>query len=84
MNKKEQIEEIYIDALNNNETPDVFADRILFLFGDSNCFKLGDEITGNGFEAEVIEFPEVEYKMQVKYKHNDAFDTVDPREWRHK
>ena len=40
MTKKEQIEEIYIDALNNDEAPNVFADRILFLFGDSNsvCF----------------------------------------------
>lgn len=59
-------------------------DRILFLFGVRNCFKLGDEITGNGFEAEVMEFPEVEYKMIVKYKHNGMFDTVDPREWQHK
>jgi len=35
MTKKEQIEEIYIYALNNDEAPNVFADRILFLFGVS-------------------------------------------------
>ena len=33
MIKKEQIEELYIDALNNDEAPNVFADQILFLFG---------------------------------------------------
>jgi hypothetical protein len=40
MTKKEQIEEIYIDALNNDEAPNVFADRILFLFGLSKRFKV--------------------------------------------
>ena len=38
MTKKEQIEEIYIDALNNDEAPNVFADRILFLFGVSGSY----------------------------------------------
>ncbi len=40
MTKKEQIEEIYIDALNNDEAPNVFADRILFLFGVSGTLIL--------------------------------------------
>jgi hypothetical protein len=59
-------------------------DRILFLFGVSNCFKVGDEITQGEHDAKVVGFPEVEYKMHVKYKHNDVFDNVDPREWKHK
>ena len=33
MTKKEQIEELYIDALNNDDAPNLFADQILFLFG---------------------------------------------------
>ena len=33
MDKKKQIEEMYIDALNNDEAPNVFANRILILFG---------------------------------------------------
>jgi hypothetical protein len=33
MDRKTQIEKLYIDALNNDEAPNVFADRILFLFG---------------------------------------------------
>jgi hypothetical protein len=37
MDKKTQIEELYIDALNNNEAPNVFADQILFLFGVGKC-----------------------------------------------
>jgi hypothetical protein len=40
MTKKEQIEELYIDALNNDEAPNVFADRILFLFGVSGTLDL--------------------------------------------
>lgn len=31
MDKKKQIEELYINALNNDEAPNVFADQILFL-----------------------------------------------------
>ena len=38
MTKKEQIEELYINALNNDEAPNVFADQILFLFGVSKSF----------------------------------------------
>ena len=40
MTKKEQIEELYIKALNNDEAPNVFADRILFLFGVSGTLDL--------------------------------------------
>tara|TARA_R110000772_G_scaffold87120_1_gene181937 strand:- start:266 stop:445 length:180 start_codon:yes stop_codon:yes gene_type:complete len=32
MDKKKQIEELYTDALYNDEAPNVFADRILSLF----------------------------------------------------
>ena len=32
MDKKKQIEEMYTDALYNDEAPNVFADRILALF----------------------------------------------------
>ncbi len=32
MDKKKQIEEMYADALYNDEPPNVFADRILALF----------------------------------------------------
>ena len=32
MDKKKQIEEMYADALYNDEAPNVFADRILALF----------------------------------------------------
>jgi hypothetical protein len=37
MDKKKQIEQLYADALYNDEAPNVFADRILSLFGVSNC-----------------------------------------------
>ena len=37
MDKKKQIEQLYTDALYNDEAPNVFADRILSLFGVSNC-----------------------------------------------
>ena len=33
MDKKKQIEQLYTDALYNDEAPNVFADRILSLFG---------------------------------------------------
>jgi len=33
MDTKKQIEQLYIDALYNDEAPNVFADRILSLFG---------------------------------------------------
>ncbi len=35
MNTKEKIIELYIDGLYNDEPPNVFADKILFLFGVS-------------------------------------------------
>ena len=35
MDKKKQIEELYTDALYNDEAPNVFADRILSLFSVS-------------------------------------------------
>ena len=37
MDKKTQIKELYINALNNDEAPNVFADQILFLFGVKKC-----------------------------------------------
>ena len=37
MDKKKQIEQLYADALYNDEAPNVFAGRILSLFGVSNC-----------------------------------------------
>ena len=33
MDRKKQIEQLYTDALYNDEAPNVFADRILSLFG---------------------------------------------------
>ena len=33
MDKKKQIEELYTDALYNDEAPNVFSNRILSLFG---------------------------------------------------
>ena len=59
MTKKEQIEEIYIDALNNDEAPNVFADRILFLFGVSCTLDFDkmrikfDEILNNFSEQDI-------------------------------
>lgn len=60
MTRKEQIEEIYIDALNNDEAPNVFADRILFLFGVSGgtldldkMQKKFDEILNNFSEQDI-------------------------------
>ena len=47
MDKKKQIEQLYTDALYNDEVPNVFADRILSLFGVSNsvicCPQCGNE-----------------------------------------
>lgn len=37
MTTKEKIIELYIDGLYNDEPPNVFADKILFLFGVGNC-----------------------------------------------
>tara|TARA_R110002096_G_C14312081_1_gene699531 strand:+ start:419 stop:667 length:249 start_codon:yes stop_codon:yes gene_type:complete len=47
MNKKEQIEQLYTEALYNDEAPNVFADRILSLFGVSSMFVCGDLIKHN-------------------------------------
>lgn len=44
MTKKEQIEELYIDALNEDIAPNVFADKILFLFGVVKSLRVEDEI----------------------------------------
>ena len=41
MDKKKQIEELYTEALYNDEAPNVFADRILSLFGVSKSFVCG-------------------------------------------
>jgi hypothetical protein len=38
MEKKKQIEEMYADALYNDESPNVFADRILALFSVSKRY----------------------------------------------
>lgn len=38
MEKKKQIEQLYADALYNDEAPNVFADRILSLFSVSKRY----------------------------------------------
>ena len=40
MDKKKQIEELYTDALYNDEAPNVFADRILSLFSVSPRYSI--------------------------------------------
>ena len=54
MDRKKQIEQLYTDALYNDEAPNVFADRILSLFsvGKSvvcgNCDGWGYTVDENG------------------------------------
>jgi hypothetical protein len=42
MDKKKRIEEMYADALYNDEAPNLFADRILALFSVSNSYTKED------------------------------------------
>jgi len=47
MNKKKQIEQLYTHALYNDEAANVFADRILSLFGVSSTFVCSNLIKHN-------------------------------------
>ena len=98
MYNTKQIAEVIFDKLKNttnltqkekdnkiNEISELLIkehNKALSLLDVSNCFKLGTDIEGNGFEAIVMGEPEIEYKMRIRYKHNGADDYVDYREWK--